>query len=412
MTSVKSTQKKLQPPAPFNTTAYTKAATALGFSAARAIRLAEDLYLGGFISYPRTDNTVYLSSLGSTRVPFGELKKSQELGAAVASCWRGPSSPTRGKQEQTTDHPPIYPVGVPGAEAIKWTMPTGRSGSWWRGVSWRRSAHEAVSEQPRRHRNRRGAFRRQGFADRHRTAGWASIPTAAARTLKFHAWKRAKRCRWSGSMTSRRETQPPGRYGQGRLIELMEQNGLGTKATRHSIIQNLYDRGYIKNTPVEPTETGVGMVEALSTYADRITKPAMTAELEEEMNSIAEQAMTKDEVVKRSRELLHLAYALAGGAQGRAGRHHRQGHPGRQGSRHLPQVRLTAEDHPFQEDQEAFHRLRRLPGLRQHLSAAADGQAHPHACGMPFLPYAQGQDHHPGAPPLGTLHRPRLPDQG
>ena len=51
------------------------------------------------------------------------------------------------------------------------------------------------------------------------------------------------------------------------------------------------------------------MVEALNTYADRITKPQMTAELEEEMNSIAEQAMTKDEVVKRSRELPHLAYA-------------------------------------------------------------------------------------------------------
>ncbi|MCL5882873.1 MAG: DNA topoisomerase, partial [Actinobacteria bacterium] len=63
VTAVKSTQKKLQPPAPFNTTAYTKAATSLGMSAARAIRLAEDLYLGGFISYPRTDNTVYPPSL-------------------------------------------------------------------------------------------------------------------------------------------------------------------------------------------------------------------------------------------------------------------------------------------------------------------------------------------------------------
>ncbi|MBK5225211.1 MAG: DNA topoisomerase I, partial [Thermoleophilia bacterium] len=114
VTSVKSTQKKLQPPAPFNTTAYTKAATALGFSAARAIRLAEDLYLGGFISYPRTDNTVYPPSLDLREI-LGELKKSSELGAVAGELLARPEfTPTRGKK-QTTDHPPIYPVGVPGA---------------------------------------------------------------------------------------------------------------------------------------------------------------------------------------------------------------------------------------------------------------------------------------------------------
>ena len=46
-----------------------------------------------------------------------------------------------------------------------------------------------------------------------------------------------------------RETQPPSRYGQGTLIELMEKHNLGTKATRHNIIQNLYDRGYIDQQP-------------------------------------------------------------------------------------------------------------------------------------------------------------------
>ncbi len=33
-----------------------------------------------------------------------------------------------------------------------------------------------------------------------------------------------------------RETQPPPRFGQGQLIELMEKHNLGTKATRHAII--------------------------------------------------------------------------------------------------------------------------------------------------------------------------------
>ncbi len=307
VTSVKSTQKKLQPPAPFNTTAYTKAATALGFSAARAIRLAEDLYLGGFISYPRTDNTVYPLSLDLREI-LGELKKSSELGAAAGELLARPElTPTRGKK-QTTDHPPIYPVGVPGAgdkmDDAHWKV--------WFLVARRFLAtlsDEAISESNRVDLE----IGEEPFAvkgSRIVKDGWLGVyPYGRSKDVEVPRLQEGEEVQVERVYDEQKETQPPGRYGQGRLIELMEQNGLGTKATRHSIIQNLYDRGYIKNTPVEPTETGIGMVEALNTYADRITKPQMTAELEEEMNSIAEQAMTKDEVVKRSRELLHLAYA-------------------------------------------------------------------------------------------------------
>jgi DNA topoisomerase-1 len=306
VTEVKSTQKKLQPPAPFNTTAYTKAATALGFSAARAIRLAEDLYLGGFISYPRTDNTVYPPSLDLREI-LTELKKSTELAAAAGELLVRPElTPTRGKK-QTTDHPPIYPVGVPGAgdkiDDAHWKI--------WFLVARRFLAtlsDQAISESNRVDLDIGGEpFAVKG--SRIVKEGWLGVyPYSRSRDEEVPRLEEGEEVKVIKVFDEQKETQPPGRYGQGRLIELMEQNGLGTKATRHSIIQNLYDRGYIKNTPVEPTETGIAMVEALNTYADRITKPQMTAELEDEMNAIAEQAMTKEDVVKRSRELLHLAY--------------------------------------------------------------------------------------------------------
>ena len=56
-----------------------------------------------------------------------------------------------------------------------------------------------------------------------------------------------------------KETQPPSRISQGRLVELMEERGLGTKATRADIIQKLYDRGYVYGNPPEPSETGIAM---------------------------------------------------------------------------------------------------------------------------------------------------------
>ena len=71
------------------------------------MRLAEDLYMDGFISYPRTDNTVYPQSL-NTRELVSSLVRIPEFQAA-APLLDGDLTATRGKKE-TTDHPPIYPT--------------------------------------------------------------------------------------------------------------------------------------------------------------------------------------------------------------------------------------------------------------------------------------------------------------
>src|ERR687888_1579874 len=105
-----------------------------------------------------------------------------------------------------------------------------------------------------------------------------------------------------------KETPPPPRISQGKLIEMMEERGLGTKATRADIIQKLYDRGYIQSNPIEPSETGIAMVKAFQRFAERIATPEMTAELEEDMDKIANGDVTKDEVVGISRRMLHEVY--------------------------------------------------------------------------------------------------------
>ena len=63
--------------------------------------------MDGFISYPRTDNTVYPRSL-NTRELVSSLVRIPEFDAA-APLLDGDLTPTRGKKE-TTDHPPIYPT--------------------------------------------------------------------------------------------------------------------------------------------------------------------------------------------------------------------------------------------------------------------------------------------------------------
>ena len=99
-------------------------------------------------------------------------------------------------------------------------------------------------------------------------------------------------------------TKPPGRYSQGKLVEKMEELGLGTKSTRHTIIQTLISRGYAKSNPLIPSEKGIAVIKMLKKHAERISTPDMTAELENDMDGIASGNETKEEVIEKSKKML------------------------------------------------------------------------------------------------------------
>ena len=84
----------------------------------------------------------------------------------------------------------------------------------------------------------------------------------------------------------------------------MEKLGLGTKSTRHAIIERLYTVKYVQNDPIEPSQLGMAVCDALDKFAPHITHPEMTAELEAEMDNIAAGQTSKDDVVANSRALL------------------------------------------------------------------------------------------------------------
>jgi len=111
---VKTVKKKTQkepPPPPFNTTSFIQAASYLRISASQAMRTAEELYMNGLISYPRTDNTVYPKSLDIKDI-LNKLSQSDHSEDVKNVLQHPRKQPTRGKKK-TTDHPPIHPVDAP-----------------------------------------------------------------------------------------------------------------------------------------------------------------------------------------------------------------------------------------------------------------------------------------------------------
>src|SRR5918998_166519 len=305
VTEVEQKSATRKPPTPFNTTGYLTAAASLGISPSRAARIAEDLYTDGYISYPRTDNTVYPSSLDLREV-LDYLKRVEGAGEyAERLLAQDRLTPTRGKKE-TTDHPPIYPTG----HATKESMRDDR----WKIYQLVVRRFLATLSGPAK--TLRTTLRFESGGETLVTGGtvvteegWLGVyPYSRRADEELPNLAEGDVVRVIGKEILSKETQPPGRYGAGRLINVMEDLGLGTKATRPNIIQNLYDRGYVHDDPLVPTEKGMSVAQALTDFASEIASHEMTAELEKSMDAISEGKISKDSVVDESRDVLRRVY--------------------------------------------------------------------------------------------------------
>ncbi|MFB6217421.1 MAG: DNA topoisomerase, partial [Candidatus Aenigmatarchaeota archaeon] len=101
-----------------------------------------------------------------------------------------------------------------------------------------------------------------------------------------------------------KETQPPQRYSQSKIVDEMEKKNLGTKATRSETIDRLYDRNFIDENPIQVTELGLAITETLEEHVPELVSEELTREFEEKMEDIRDGDKTKDQVVSEAREEL------------------------------------------------------------------------------------------------------------
>jgi len=293
-------EKSERGPPPFNTTMFVAEANRLGLGAAYAMRVAEDLYTSGWISYPRTDNTVYPSTLSLK----GVLEKLRESAfkAEAEEILRQPTiRPTRGRTE-ATDHPPIYPTQAAPKAKLRpdhWKVYELVVRRFFATV-----APPAVGTAREAKIDANGeVFLASGF--RLTDPGWRKYyPYWTARESDLPALVEGETVPLLAVEMKEDKTDPPPRYTQGALIQEMERLQLGTKSTRHDIVQKLYDRKYVEGRVLRPTLPGRAIVEALEDHAKKITEPEMTAHLEQDMDEIARGVRTKADVIRESQSLL------------------------------------------------------------------------------------------------------------
>ncbi len=296
-----STKKRtLARPTPFDTTQFLRSATGLGLTAGQAMSIAESLYMSGYISYPRTDNTVYPATM-ELHEHLNELKNHSPYVKFVDSILAKPLNPSKGTKN-TTDHPPIHPTKVP---------PASIGDKEWKvfDLVARRFLATFMEDAQTENVSVDLEIKHEPFVANGQTIlipGWkAAYPFSTLKEVILPPMKEGEHIPVNKVDLVKKETQPPARYSQSALIKLMEELNLGTKSTRHEIIQKLYARKYIAGLKnIEPNQIAFAVIDAFEKHCKIVTEPKMTAELEGEMDEVAAGKKGKPIVVNNSRTML------------------------------------------------------------------------------------------------------------
>lgn len=293
-------KKRSEPkPIPFNTTEFLKEAS-MFMPPHLAMNIAENLYINGYISYPRTDNTVYPESLNLIRIV--EMFKNSEFSKeAIKVLSQEKIVPSRGKKK-TNDHPPIYPTSV-----AKRSDMTKEEWIIYELIVRRFLATLAEDSiwEIRKAELESGGVNFIAVGRKILYPGWREIyPYYKTYETEIPSLWVGEKLRIIEKKLEEKETRPPPRFSPATLIKLMEKLNLGTKSTRHEILKKLVSRGYVTGNPYKPTEIAFSVIEVLRDKAEMITLPEMTAKLEKEMDEIADGIKKEEEVVMESRKLL------------------------------------------------------------------------------------------------------------
>jgi DNA topoisomerase-1 len=274
-----------KPPIPFDLGGLqTEAYRLFGYAPRRTGGIAQRLYLDALISYPRTSSQKLPSAI-NYEVILKALGKKQSYKKLVSRLLkRAELKPREGKKEDPA-HPAIYPTGnLPEREL------SNQEKNIWDLIVRR---FMAVFGEPAIKQSMRATLVVKGhlFYLRGRRIlreGWIKFykPYVKIEEVLLPPIKEGEAITLRQIVREDKFTAPPPRYNPSSLLRKMDEEGIGTKATRADIIQTLYERRYVRDKRIEVTALGFDIAEILRRHCPRVISVRFTRELEEKMENV------------------------------------------------------------------------------------------------------------------------------
>jgi DNA topoisomerase I len=284
------------PPYPFDlSTLQSEAYRHFGYTPSRTLALAEKLYLEALISYPRTSSQKLPPDIGYSEVLRGIGKMTQYRSVAPKLAAQVVLRPNQGPKEDPA-HPAVYPTGespkrsLIQPEANLLDLIIQRFMAAFAETSLRESSTLTLKKGPHRFFLGGSRLLREGWIEFYK-------PYASDESQKIPDLKVRDKIPLTKIQAMHKFTEPPPRYNPSSLLRKMEDENIGTKATRAEIIEILYRRDYIKNIRIEATPLALKIINLLYKYCPMIIDPEFTANLETSMDNIQSLQTTRSHVI-------------------------------------------------------------------------------------------------------------------
>jgi DNA topoisomerase-1 len=299
---------KRKPPAPLNTTAaLSLLARLFKLKANTGLKILSDLYLEGYLSYPRTENARFKAKFPHNKI-LQKLSKNSTYTALISKIQSKHQVRTNGRKMGVEDHDPIHPTGElppPGKlqkiqSQVLYTLTRHYIGLFMDDLILNKVKAEVLINQEL-FLSEGSTIINKGWIE---AITWSKPKDKILPKLKVNEIISIKQIRKSKS-----QTKPKPRWSDATILKQMQRLGLGTKSSRPSILEKLVERGYItrNKTQIISQPSGRVLIKILEPIWSDIVTNAFTKHVETKMDEVA----TGQKPYKKMIDELRLEYIQA-----------------------------------------------------------------------------------------------------
>ncbi|MBI2577320.1 MAG: type I DNA topoisomerase [Candidatus Wildermuthbacteria bacterium] len=289
VSSVEKKETQRNPLPPFTTsTLQQEASKRLHFPSSMTMKVAQQLYETGHITYHRTDS-LNLSQIATSGAKTFITKTYGE------NYWPGFArqfkTKSRGAQEAHEAIRPTYPDNTP-EKLIKLTDPQKKLYKliWQRFIASQMSPgifdSTSIEIEAKNY-----TFRTNGQTLKF--DGFLKVYPMKFEETDLPVLEKEEALELKELKPEQHFTQPPARYTEASLVKTLEQNGIGRPSTYAPTLSTIQERRYIEKNPerrFQPTEIGMVVNDLLVEHFPNVVDIGFTADMEEHLDEVAEGA--------------------------------------------------------------------------------------------------------------------------
>lgn len=295
--SIEKKETRKNPPAPFTTsTLQQSAANRFGFSAKQTMRLAQQLYETGKITYMRTD------SLNLSTDALSDIKKviSDNFGNKyILPSPRFFKTKSKGAQEAHEAIRPTEAERTP--DSIKSSLDDKQYKLY--NLIWQRSIAcqmppaimdtTTIDTKADKY-----TFRTNGSTIKF--DGYLKVYPTQVQENMLPELKEKEILDLVELKSDQHFTQPPARFSEASLIKILERHGIGRPSTYAPTISTIIERGYVEKIEkrFHPQEIGIAVNDLLVEHFPEIVDIEFTAKMEDDLDDIADGKIKWQPVIK------------------------------------------------------------------------------------------------------------------